>query len=59
MILTSSPLPIGSKRTFLFSASWKVRVTGMEPPSRVRSGLHLKTFSTALAAATVKNHSLY
>lgn len=43
---------MGSNKTFFWRASWKVKVTGMEPPSRVKSGLTLKTRSTALAAAT-------
>jgi hypothetical protein len=37
----SSPRPIGSSRTFTPSVSAKVSVTGIDPPSRVRSGVLL------------------
>lgn len=37
----SSPLPIGSSNTFTPRVSAKVRVTGIEPPSRVMSGVLL------------------
>lgn len=46
---------MGSNKTFFWRASWKVKVTGMEPPSRVKSGFTLKTRSTALAAATSRD----
>ncbi len=34
----SSPRPIGSRRTLTPSDSANVKVTGIDPPSRVRSG---------------------
>lgn len=57
--LTSSPRPIGNSKTFFFKASWKERVTGIEPPSRVKSGLMLYTVSTAFAAATKQKKRLH
>ena len=48
----SSPRPIGNSRTFTLRLSAKVRVTGIDPPSRVKSGLLLYTASVAFFAAS-------
>lgn len=39
----SSPLPMGSNKTFTPRLSAKVSVTGIDPPSRVKSGVFLYT----------------
>lgn len=38
-----SYLPIGKSKTFLPVKSWNVNVTGIEPPSLVKSGSTSKT----------------